>query len=290
MDCQKFELIVTDFARESLMDIRTLKSAILHAEICPPCARRLAHERRLSAVLQTVAADGVNEGAPARVEANLLNAFRAQYAKQTIASTPTQSVAPTTSNVVPFLSYQPRVARNSWKHLTIGAALAACLALFFVIVPRALRQTPATTPMQQAENATGDIQPAPMETALRAVDVPQVDLMKTTSTTDRIAKNPRPHHTYLSNTVNFTRRANIQRGGVSNVDASSENETATDFLILTPTTSDALEGGQIVRVELPHSALAAFGLPFNTERANERVKADVVLSADGVARAIRFVR
>ena len=51
-----------------------------------------------------------------------------------------------------------------------------------------------------------------------------------------------------------------------------------------------MEGGQIVRVEVPRSALASFGLPMNAERAGERVKADVVLGYDGVARAIRFVR
>jgi len=50
------------------------------------------------------------------------------------------------------------------------------------------------------------------------------------------------------------------------------------------------DGGQLVRVELPRSALARFGLPVNTERANQRVKADVLFSADGLARAIRFVQ
>jgi hypothetical protein len=50
------------------------------------------------------------------------------------------------------------------------------------------------------------------------------------------------------------------------------------------------EGGQLVRVELPRSALASLGLPMNVERADERVKADVLLGHDGLARAIRFVR
>ena len=33
-----------------------------------------------------------------------------------------------------------------------------------------------------------------------------------------------------------------------------------------------------------------FGLPMNMDRANERIKADVVVGNDGLARAIRFVR
>ena len=46
----------------------------------------------------------------------------------------------------------------------------------------------------------------------------------------------------------------------------------------------------MVRVELPRYAMARFGLPVNMERYDERVKADVWLGADGLARAIRFVQ
>ena len=52
----------------------------------------------------------------------------------------------------------------------------------------------------------------------------------------------------------------------------------------------ALESLQLVRVELPGSALGEVGLPVDPETANEPVKADVVLGQDGLARAGRFVR
>jgi hypothetical protein len=68
-------------------------------------------------------------------------------------------------------------------------------------------------------------------------------------------------------------------------------EIATDFLPLTYGAATNLEeGGRMVRVELPHSAMATFGLPVNVDRANERVKADVLFGVDGLAHAIRFVR
>ena len=51
-----------------------------------------------------------------------------------------------------------------------------------------------------------------------------------------------------------------------------------------------IDGGQVMRVELPRSALMSFGLPMDMERASERIKADVVVGNDGLARAIRFVR
>ena len=47
---------------------------------------------------------------------------------------------------------------------------------------------------------------------------------------------------------------------------------------------------QLVRVELPRAALVSFGLPMNVERVDQRVKADLLVGNDGVARAIRFVR
>jgi hypothetical protein len=49
-----------------------------------------------------------------------------------------------------------------------------------------------------------------------------------------------------------------------------------------------LDGGQMVRVQMPRAALAAWGLPVNAERAGETVKADLLLAHDGTARAIRL--
>jgi hypothetical protein len=72
---------------------------------------------------------------------------------------------------------------------------------------------------------------------------------------------------------------------------STEREIVTDFLPVGYTSSMNLQdGGQIVRVELPRSTLATFGLPVNMDRYHERVKADVLFGADGQARAIRFVQ
>jgi len=53
---------------------------------------------------------------------------------------------------------------------------------------------------------------------------------------------------------------------------------------------DSPLAAQVVRVELPASALAAAGLSVGSEISNEPVKADVLLGHDGLARAIRFVR
>jgi hypothetical protein len=83
--------------------------------------------------------------------------------------------------------------------------------------------------------------------------------------------------------------ANHAAGGAAK---SNEAESVTEFISLVAGSPGAspLESGQLVRVRLPRAALASLGLPSNAERADEPVKADVLLGNDGMARAIRFVR
>ncbi|MEP6706760.1 MAG: hypothetical protein ABJC05_04545, partial [Pyrinomonadaceae bacterium] len=69
------------------------------------------------------------------------------------------------------------------------------------------------------------------------------------------------------------------------------NEIVTEFVSVGYGSAiDLQDGGQLVRVELPRSALARFGLPMNMNRVDEKVTADVLVGADGLARAIRFVQ
>jgi hypothetical protein len=89
--------------------------------------------------------------------------------------------------------------------------------------------------------------------------------------------------------------ANTRKRPVRNDEAVAANhvtrEVATDFMPLGYMSAASFQdGGQVVRVELPRSALAQFGIPVNIERYNERVKADVLFGNDGLAHAIRFVQ
>ena len=87
------------------------------------------------------------------------------------------------------------------------------------------------------------------------------------------------------------RRRTVRRPANSAIANHVNREIATDFMplgYLNPATLQ--DGGQIIRVELPRSALANFGLPVNMNRYNEKVKADVLLGVDGLAHAIRFVQ
>jgi hypothetical protein len=69
-----------------------------------------------------------------------------------------------------------------------------------------------------------------------------------------------------------------------------EDEYATGFVPV-PYADDpaALEGGAIVRVTLPRSALPSFGLPITESDGTDRVFADLLVSEDGTPQAIRLV-
>ena len=87
------------------------------------------------------------------------------------------------------------------------------------------------------------------------------------------------------------RPVTLRRAETASVANHVTKEVATDFIPLSYMSAASLqEGGQIIRMQLPRSALANFGLPVNMDRYNEKVKADVIYGVDGMARAIRFVQ
>ncbi len=67
-----------------------------------------------------------------------------------------------------------------------------------------------------------------------------------------------------------------------------DGESVTEFYPLT-WQDESLEGGQMIRVQVSRSALMVYGIPFNPEREDEQIMADVIIGDDGLARAIRFI-
>ncbi len=76
MDCKHFDSVLEDLERDTSMAAGARDQALQHAEDCAYCRARLAAARLLSLELKTLARDDENLQAPARVEANLLGAFR----------------------------------------------------------------------------------------------------------------------------------------------------------------------------------------------------------------------
>jgi hypothetical protein len=145
--------------------------------------------------------------------------------------------------------------RRGWLKIAAVGSIAAAVVLFKLLSP-APRVAPPPTPQPHAEAtvARGPEQVAAVDSSARTV--------KKNRPASRL---PRP--------------------------ASARREVGTEFLLVPQgDTWTPFDGGRLVRVRLPRSAMSVFGLPVDQERGSERVKADVMLSDDGALRAIRFVR
>jgi len=253
MNCRDIELIVIKLASNQLLEATARARGLAHIEACARCAARLAEERALWAGMRAVVAEIAQEEAPARMEAMLLAAFRERAAAQ---AGPTMIQSPA------------RTGR--WPQWMIAAAVVIVVLVSVATIFWRRSSSPNRRPEAQAgipkPSTTAIVQPAPAQVNTTITDKPALAQRQ-------IARHPR------------RRRRHSTPGDLS------ETEVATGFFSLVDGDDLAsLESGQVVRVELPGSALSAVGLPIDAALANKPVKADVVLGADGVARLIRFVR
>jgi hypothetical protein len=287
MNCLEFESQVGILARGALADARTRDAAEAHGQSCDACAARLADERALSVGLRALAAGMKTAEAPARVETALLAACRARAASAAEGSSDTAAGR----EVVPVSGHAP-ARRWSWAKTFAAASMAAAasLALFLLVRPDA---APQHAPVQRAmiepppgSNGGGPsavVQNSSSESVEGAEPSPAPEIVRERA--PRPASAPRARAT---NAAYETSRGPSRPAQASDTRA---QEVATEFIPLVnagPYTQ--AEEGHLVRVELPRSALASFGLPVSAEASGGSVKADVLMGQDGVARAIRFVR
>jgi len=252
MNCQDFEKLALALARNSLLDNTTREQGLTHTEGCELCAARLAEERALLARVRAVVAELADEEPSARVDAALLAAFRAQTAA---------TASPT---VIPMPS-RPR-HWSTWK----VAAVAAGILILISVMAIFWRSKNSFSPRREEQS----VLPTPVITP----QAPAPKQAEPMTGRDQVA---------VEQPKNLPKRVRRR----ASVDSSDEAEVVTRFFPLREGEDlTALENLQLVRVELPGSALSEVGLPVDPETANEPVKADVVLGQDGLARAIRFIR
>lgn len=252
MNCQKFESVVSELARGQMMAAEQRAEALAHSEACEDCAARLHDQEMLTRGLQSLAAEMEPLAATAAVEANLLEAFRARQV------------------VVPIVKRQ-----SSARYWLAAVAAMLLIAISFVLFGWSNRAAdqPRQAVKQEEPQPKPEVNHKPNELLAHDIEQPAED------SSQRPQKRKR------------SRQASLRRPASAQVANHVSNEIATDFIPLSYMSAASLQdGGQIVRVQLPRSALANFGLPVNMERYNERVKADVLFGVDGRAHAIRFVQ
>ncbi len=273
MNCQEFDQIFQEVARSHSMDTRQRELALAHSAVCQNCASRLANARSLAEGLAALAATTESQSAPLRVEETLLAAFRQRTA--TVAM-------PTTSNVVAF------PIRRNRAQLWALAAAAVLIIAFGIIAVSQWKKTPANSPTRELATVSS---PSTKTEIIQSVETRSESVVAaadqsrkpvTFRKTIKLAEESDDGFLVSSSLGDFTPLFDSPN---------AQQEIATDFLPLTyDDTDQAMESGQVIRVQIPRTALASFGLPIIPERANEKVKADLLLADDGSARAIRFIR
>ena len=252
MNCQKFESVVSELARGRMMAAEQRDEAVAHTEACDDCAARLRDEQVLTRGLQSLVAQMEPLAAPPALETNLLQAFRSRHV------------------VVPI------ARKQSSSRYWLAAVAAMLLIAISVVVFRWTNRTtdePRQVVKQEEPQPKPEVKDKPNEQLAQDIEKP-VD-----NSLPQVQKPKR------------YRPASLRRPASAQVANHVTNEIATDFIPLGYMSAASLQdGGQIVRVQLPRSALVNFGLPVNMDRYNERVKADVLFGVDGRAHAIRFVQ
>lgn len=322
MNCQQLTSLTIEAARGRMMDAAARDGAMHHAETCEACAARLGQEQNLTSALRTVAAGMKDLSAPAHIEATLLAAFRETHAASAAATTnvsPGQVAAPAAPAALPAsaemtarLSSHPR----SWIAVAVKTALAASLALVALVTlywqftrtatPQEMPGVVAQVGKEPSTNAPAFATPSPSPlpaglTGQATRNRPRLaERAATRRTSPRPTPAAQPAIIASRQVIDGGRAIFLESEGESAANGAAglvakpdEAESVTEFIPLVAGAPAAtpLEGGQLVRVQLPRAALASLGLPLNVERGNEeRVRADVLLGNDGMARAIRFVR
>lgn len=242
---------IVELARGRL-DPDARRAVAAHARECRECAALLAGEEALAAGLRALAAGQQAEQAPPALEAALGMAFRERAAK------PEPAGARAVGRVLISLMTWRRAAALAAASL----ALVACLLWW--------RAQPAA-PQGQGVTASPPARPLPQ------VAAPQRSAQAPPAAT-KVAQARRPARSASKRRITRPPAGEAPQAG-------SESE----FVVLPGTPPWALQdGARLVRATMPRSALVSFGLPVNAEGAGQPIRVDLILSEDGVARAIRF--
>jgi hypothetical protein len=278
MNCEKFLAVANDLAREQIqsahqdgfagmpqMETNERESALAHAKECDSCAGLWEEECGLTLGLRNLAQETSALSAPPELEAKMLTAFRER------------------GKVTPIVRPFPTPGRQT--RYWLAAVAAALLIVFGVFLVRG-RVSNGAKP-QVAVDKTAQPENTPGVQA--NVEAKQIYSKAPASPPRR-----NPTNRFVS-TNPAVKRLNGSTNAVAVAAKSSEEdqgnkEVVTDFFPIGYGNAPNLQdGGQLLRVELPRSAVTRFGLPINMDRTSERVKADVLVGADGLAQAIRFV-
>jgi len=267
MKCERFQVIAGELARNDIMDADERAGALAHAAACESCKEVLAWQSRLSEGFRSLALETKTVRAPSGVEDRLLAAFRERRRIFSVPASPLR------------------------RHFWISAAAAVLLLAVGILgwrwyvasAPQRIEQvssqnTPAPSAPQRIEQVGSRNTPAnigataPVKPPVAAIS-PSLPRNASTPLVSRRFQSPKHSTTFAQPRLDVAKRATTQPS--LSAATHEPKEITTAFVPLGYGSAlDLQDGGQMVRVELPRSALARFGLPMNMNRADEKIKAD----------------
>lgn len=249
MNCNLFDEKIVAIARGELLDAEAKQEALNHTRECSDCKARLQSEEILNVRLKEFALDSI--AVSPKIENTLRKAFKTNIAKPNLT-----------------VVMMPERQRGAW---VIGGAIAACLLLTVGFLAQRFytNQSSLTSVVLTSDKFVE------FEKAVDEDDWKEFVVTEIPKNNDRFSP--------FADSRQLKRKTEKKKEII-------EAETVTEFMSLTDDSTIAgLEPRQIVRVRLTRSALIALGLPIDVERADEKITADVMLSEEGIAKAIRFV-
>ncbi len=266
MNCSDLQETLTDLARSG--ECKIPEETRNHLDNCAACLLRLEREidlrEGLSALRQR---DAVV--APGSLESRLLVAFRRQRNEAE------RSVSSQTARFLHgFVGWRPWAAGIA-ALLLIAMAWSLSLLFRWTPLPVPSKEQISLAPVRLPSVVLERQKPAPVVAPERKTIVGTVS--KQSRKTGR--------------TPQTAQLARTPGSAVRNPIGDEEREAATGYILVTPIDDTyPSDFNQIVRVRMPGSSLARFGLPINVERMDQPVTADVILTREGMIKAVRFIK
>lgn len=251
MNCQDFDKLIVNLACDVPMNADERANALAHAETCLQCGARLARQQNVAAALQALNKREQSIHAPERIGEQLMAAFAEQHS-------PSVRVVP--------------APKSFWAGLRFNWAMAATATalVLFALTAMLWWRTPA--PVQEAkQNNIQNVNALPEQREMVRKETASVPPKKE-SVMRVAARTPvRPHVRRPSQPMQSEDRFN-------------------GFVALRPNAdTEPAEFEQVVRMQIPRTTLALWGVRLSEDNDNQKVNAEVVFGEDGIARAIRIL-
>jgi hypothetical protein len=274
MNCEKFNELRVDIAQGKPLPSEQRSKALTHIENCPVCEALLQGEEKLGQVLENLRRHSNLINPPQANEAILLEFFRKQQTR--------------CQQGVPAIPGVQKAPRQSTHWLT-GIAAIILLGVVLLYFKTGLAPEQSLNPSLTATSALP--QPQKSTPAAPASLAPQPPEAQTNLRTLAASAPQRRTNRKTSSPLKRASTQNIASSSAGVQRARNTDEQVTEFIEVTPMVEIyPQEVQQIVRVRMPRGNLARYGFPVNPERISEPVQTDLLLTQDGLVKAVRFVK